>query len=314
MNLLDQLLIHLTIIQGIGPVTIHRLLERVLPNKDELLEIYCFTVSQFQEKFQISQRSAQLLVKGLSERQEFDEEMHLITKNSIKVITFFNDQYPDQLKKITVPPVLLYIRGALSWYTRFFSIVGSRQASAYAQQVISNFVPYLANLQCTIVSGGARGADAMAHKATLKAGGITYAVLGSGLLNCYPAEHDMLFQDIIDNGGALISPFSLRTVPLAGNFPARNRIIAGLSDACLVVQAMEKSGARITAQYTLDQAKEVFVIPGLIYDPLSVGCHQLVKEGAHLVTGVADITEIMYNQWAIKNDEVTDLFEKKVLK
>jgi DNA processing protein len=147
----------------------------------------------------------------------------------------------------------------------------------------------------------------MAHKAALKAGGKTIAVLGSGLLRPYPASNIRLFDEIVAQGGSVISAFNLCMEPLPGNFPARNRIIAGLADGCLVVQAAAKSGAAITAQFALEQGKEVFAIPGPITDPLSAGCHQLIGQGAKLIQCVEDIAcELAINVSTHGTEQIID--------
>jgi len=169
------------------------------------------------------------------------------------------------------------------------AIVGSRKASRYGQMAIERIVPDLVEQGVCIVSGGALGADSMAHTCTLDAAGQTIAIIGSGLLEPYPATNKKLFERMVAEGGALVSPFPLNTTPHPGNFPARNRIIAGMSHACLVVQAAARSGALITAQYALDQGKEVLAVPGMINDQLSEGCHALIRDGASLVTSAQDV-------------------------
>ena len=154
---------------------------------------------------------------------------------------------------------------------------------------VTSFIPELVHNGCSIVSGGALGIDGLAHRATLEAQGVTVAVLGSGLLKPYPAAHKTLFKKIIECRGALVSCFPLLTEPKPALFPARNRIIAGLSRGCLVVQAGIPSGALITAQYAVDEGREVFAVPGSLDNPLSVGCHRLISQGATLVTSASDI-------------------------
>jgi DNA processing protein len=168
-------------------------------------------------------------------------------------------------------------------------MIGSRNASRYAQDVMRRIIPDLVAHGCSIVSGGAIGADTMAHEMALDCQGKTCAILGSGLLEPYPRTNRKLFKRIVDVGGALISPFPLQTKAQPAHFPARNRIISGLSRAVVVVQAKEKSGTRITAQYALDQGREVGAVPGPIDDVLSHGCHALLKEGAHVVTSGIDV-------------------------
>ena len=141
------------------------------------------------------------------------------------------------------------------------AVVGSRSGTAYGKRAIQALIPPLVAQQWHIVSGGAMGIDAFAHQATLQAGGTTIAVLGSGLLQWYPAEHRRLFTEILEKNGTLLSAFPMNMEPLQGNFPARNRIIAGLSRACVVVQAAQKSGASITAKFALEQGREVFAVP-----------------------------------------------------
>ncbi|MGE0206491.1 MAG: DNA-processing protein DprA, partial [Candidatus Babeliales bacterium] len=177
-------------------------------------------------------------------------------------------------------------------------------ADDYAHEAIKAIVPSLVAHGWTIVSGGALGADTMAHEAALSSKGITVAVLGSGLLRPYPTKNKSLFQTIYTEGGAVVSPFPLLSDPLPGNFPARNRIISGLSRGCLVVQAAEKSGASITAHCALDQGRDVFAVPGLLNNPLSHGCHRLIQQGAKLVTSAQDIL-VEYGQ-----DEVQEVSEQ----
>jgi DNA processing protein len=171
------------------------------------------------------------------------------------------------------------------------AIVGSRKANAYGQNSINAIVPDLVIAGYTIVSGGAIGIDTMAHEAAVHCGGKTIAVLGSGLLRPYPSRNISLFKSIVENGGAVVSSFPLTMESLPGNFPARNRIVTGLARGCLVVQAAHKSGALISANYAMEQGREVFAIPGHIGDELSAGCNQIIQEGAKLVTCSADILQ-----------------------
>ena len=185
---------------------------------------------------------------------------------------------------------------------KHIAVVGSRNANHYGQRVINSLVPELVAHNFVIVSGGALGADSMAHRAALDAGGKTIVVLGSGLLQSYPATNVRLFETIINQGGTILSSFSLNRTAIPGNFPARNRIIAGLSHGCIVVQAAQKSGARITAQFALDQGREVFAVPGPVDDELSLGCHALIQDGAKLVNSVDDILQ-EFGQMTVKKGD-----------
>ena len=199
--------------------------------------------------------------------------------------------------------IMLYIQGAdLATFTKCLAVIGSRDADRYGKQVIESLVPPLVEHGWSIVSGGALGADAMAHAATLKAGGKTIAVIGSGLLHPSPTSNLDLFDTILANDGALLSIFPLSMKSRPENFPIRNRIISGLSRGVIVAQGARKSGTRITAQYALEQGRDVFAIPGLIDNPLSEGCHALIQEGAKLISRVEDVFE-EYGE-VMKKDEV----------
>jgi DNA processing protein len=183
---------------------------------------------------------------------------------------------------------VLYWKGTYS-HKPALALVGSRQATSYGLAVTKKLVPPLVKAGYTIISGGAIGVDTMVHEATLVASGTTIAVIGSGLLKPYPAVNKNLFQTIIEQGGTLMSSFPLTMGALPGNFPARNRIIAGLSDASVIIQAAARSGALITAHYALEQGKEVAAVPGPITDELSVGCNFLLAQGATVVCKAEDI-------------------------
>jgi DNA processing protein len=203
---------------------------------------------------------------------------------------FFDVDYPERLAHIHLPPAVLYVRGDTGVLARRSgAIVGSRNANDYAQRVLRTLIPPLVGAGLVVVSGGARGVDGMAHAITSASGGQTVVVLGSGLARPYPAEHRALFDEVLATGGAVVSPFPMMMQAERGNFPARNRIIAGLSEGVIVVQAARKSGALITAQYALEQGRFVGAVPGSIDDPLSEGCHALLKEGAVVIAGVEDV-------------------------
>jgi len=284
-----QTILHLSLIDGIGPVTIKKLAQK--NPKDFLLsDLYALTAGDIVHQFGVSKKTAQKIVSGLQDKAVLERELTLIEKHQISFVTFGFDDYPHLLAEIYAPPPVLYFKGTLiPDEKKTIAVIGSRKAHRYGQQVIAHFVPQLVCQDWTIVSGGAIGADSMAHQETVDSGGRTVVVLGSGLLRPYPASNRRLFDSVLQKGGALISSFSLETQAMPGNFPARNRIIAGLSRGCLVVQAAKKSGARITAQFALEQGREVFAVPGPIDDQLSLGCHALIQQGAKLTGSVEDI-------------------------
>ena len=284
-----EIILHLSLIDGIGPVTIKKLVQEK-PKDFVLSNLYNLMVSDVTQLFSFSQKAAQKIVIGLRDKTDLNKELLLIEKYKIQWTAFGFKDYPSLLSEIYAPPPILYWQGSLCGNEeKTIAIIGSRKAHRYAEQTIKKFVPLLVNQQWTIVSGGAIGADSMAHYQTVQVGGKTVVVLGSGLLRPYPRSNQKLFQSILQTGGALVSSFPLETQAMPGNFPVRNRIIAGLSRGCLVVQAAQKSGARITAQFALEQGREVFAVPGMIDDELSLGCHGLIQEGAKLVGNVEDI-------------------------
>lgn len=214
--------------------------------------------------------------------QEFCEREY------VRLMTINDVDYPIELKQIAAPPKVLYIKGNLPKQTKHIGIVGSRRASTYGLKAAEDFASDLAGAGVVIVSGGAKGIDSAAHKGALQAGGTTIAVLGSGIDVIYPRENAILFDEICKNG-ALITEFAPGTPPIANNFPARNRIINGLTQGILVVEAAKKSGAMITVEFAADEGHEVYCIPGSIYLPNSIGCHSLIKSGAQLVDRPEDI-------------------------
>lgn len=216
-------------------------------------------------------------------------EMETASREGIDIITLDDQGYPEPLRNIYDPPPVLYIKGRLD-KGFLLGIVGSRKASLYGLNQARKIAYDLGSLGASIVSGLARGIDTYAHRGALEAGANTYAVLGSGLLRIYPSENSKIAEKITSQG-AVISEFSLHTRPYAYNFPRRNRIISGLSRAIIVVEAAEKSGALITADFALEQGKDVLALPGNIDSPTSLGCLKLIKQGAQPFVSLDDIIE-----------------------
>ena len=217
-----------------------------------------------------------------------------LTKENIEILTIKDEAYPTQLKEIASAPPVLYIRGDRDILSnKSIAIVGSRKFTEYGRRVTENLTRDLVRAGLTIVSGLALGIDGIAHRAALDAGGLTAAVLGTGIddATIYPREHFNLAKSIIENGGALITEQPPKTPSLKQNFPARNRIMAGLALGTLVIEAAENSGSLITAGFALEQNREVFAVPGDIFSPQSTGTNRLIKNGAKLVTSAADILE-----------------------
>lgn len=209
--------------------------------------------------------------------------------SKIKILTLCDNEYPKLLQEITTPPFILYYKGHFPTLTHSIGIVGTRKATGYGKAVTQNLTTELVKSGFVIVSGLARGVDTIAHKSCIESNGKTIAVLGGGLNKIYPPENIPLADDIAYNFGCVLSEFPPDYPHLAGNFPARNRIIAGLSQAVLVTEAAEDSGSLITARFAADQGKDVFAVPGPINSTLSQGPLSLIKDGAKLVTSVDDI-------------------------
>ena len=222
-----------------------------------------------------------------------DTEMAKLAKEDVKIITIKDKNYPRLLKEIHNPPALLYFKGKFPIKDELtLGVVGTRKITSYGRQITPELVGELVRQQITIVSGLALGIDSLAHQSTLDNNGRTIAVLGSGLdkFNIYPYTNRQLAQKIQERG-AIISEYPLGTPPLKQNFPARNRIISGLSKGVLVIEAPTKSGALITAQFALEQNREVFAVPGNISQSNSAGPNNLIKMGAKLVNSGQDILD-----------------------
>lgn len=227
-------------------------------------------------------------------RQNFRPDSYFLRLREKKIKPVFADDenYPESLKKIDNAPFVLYAKGALAPADELsIAIVGTRLMTGYGGQVTESLVTELVAAGLTIVSGLARGVDTMAHRSTLKAGGRTIGVLACGLDRCYPPENDRLVAEISAGHGAVVSEFPLGMQAVPGNFPARNRIIAGLSLGTVVIEGDKKSGALITARHAAEQGREVFAIPGPVTSRFSAGPAHLIKMGAKLVWSVEDILE-----------------------
>lgn len=212
-----------------------------------------------------------------------------IKENNVKILTYWDKDYPVRLKKIYDPPAFLFYRGDTKILTNpSIGIVGTRVPSSYGKLITERFTTELVENNFTIISGFARGIDTIAHKTTLKNNGITIAVLGNGIDIVYPAENKRMFNDMIDHG-LIITEYPMGTNPDGGNFPKRNRIISGISVGVLIPEAGARSGALITALYAVDQDREVFCVPGPITSGKSSGVNKLIRDGAKLVQGVDDI-------------------------
>jgi DNA processing protein len=220
-----------------------------------------------------------------------DKELEQLEKYNIEAITIESPQYPCMLKEIADCPAVLFVRGKLMPCDELsIAVVGTRRATTYGRQVTEELVRNLALNKITIISGLAKGIDTTAHKTALEANGRTLAIFASGLDIVYPYENAKLAREIMEKG-ALISEHPLGVKPKAEYFPQRNRILSGMSRGVLIVESGETGGALITANFALEQDREVFAVPGSVYSPLSKGTNKLIQQGAKLVSDYMDILE-----------------------
>lgn len=279
-------LLTLHLVPGIGPKLLDALLERfgsasaaLAASADELTDVP-----------HLGPKIARQFRQSLESR-DVDEELKLLAEHGVNVIVRGSPEYPPPLAAITGSPPLLFVRGTIDpAESRCIGLVGSRTCTSLGKRWAERMARDFTQAGWTVVSGLARGIDAHAHHAALEAGGRTLAVLAGGLKKIYPPEHSELANEVAANG-ALITESSMRMEPMAGLFPARNRIISALSRAIVVIEADEKSGALITARHALEQGREVFVIPGPVDGPTWSGNHLLLRQGARFVRNARDVLE-----------------------
>jgi len=273
-------------VSGIGPAKVQALLghfgslDRAWQASDEQLREIGLDIRAIQSFNEI--------------RWTFDLDRYVaqVESSGASVVTWESESYPDLLREIPASPPVLFLRGKFETVDRWaVAVVGTRRLTAYGRQVTHELVSGLVRSGVTIVSGLARGIDAVAHRTALEEGGRTIAVMASGIDKIYPPEHRDLAREIVNGRGVIMSDYPFGAEPESAHFPARNRLISGLSLGVLVVEAGEKSGALITARFALEQNREVFAVPGNIHSPVSLGTNRLIQQGGKLVMRVDDILE-----------------------
>ncbi len=238
------------------------------------------------------------VAKNILTFKDFDsakKEIEKIEKEGVTLLTLNHSEYPPLLLTIYDPPPILYRKGKVDNDPYPVAMVGTREMTSYGKSVAERLAGELARVGITIVSGFARGIDSVAHRATIAAGGRTFAVLGCGIDIVYPREHKKLYDEIVEKG-VIFSEFPMGAHPEPRYFPQRNRIISGLSLGCVVVEASVKSGSLITARFALEHGREVFAVPGSILSETSKGVHYLLQSGAKLVVEVQDILKELLPQ------------------
>ncbi len=283
-----QCIVALTMIDKIGPKTCKSLLERFGGARD----VFRATRQSLCKVGYVGEQAA-AAIRSQQSMRKAEQEIEFALKHSIKIVTWDDERYPRKLREIADSPMVFYCKGDLAAPdVPHIGIVGTRNPSAYGRRIAHEFATYFTRLGIVVVSGLAFGIDIEAHSATVASGGRTIAVLGHGLEQVYPREHTYKANEIVGCGGALLSEFPSGTQPEAFNFPARNRVISGLCDAVVVVEATEKGGALITAKMAFEQNREVFAVPGHIGVSTSVGCNRLIRDHiAKIACGPQDVLD-----------------------
>lgn len=282
-----EALIALNLLPKIGPVRVRRLLEAfgsperiLMARADEVRRVEGF-----------GEELTGVLTKWES-HTDLQGELARIREHGLTILTPADEAWPENLREIHDPPLLLYVKGTVEPRDKSaIGVVGSRKATVYGSQCARKFSFQLAHAGVTVLSGLARGIDTAAHEGALAAKGRTIAVIGSGFANMYPPENAALAERIADGHGAVVSEFPILTVPDKQTFPQRNRIVSGWSQGILVVEAPAWSGALITANMAKDQGRTVYAVPGPIDRVSSLGCNKLIQDGASLVIDAADILD-----------------------
>ncbi|AUJ26694.1 MULTISPECIES: DNA-processing protein DprA [Virgibacillus] len=278
--------IHLSRCRGVT----RRSIQRIIKLDRSLLQLYQMTPSQISHTFSLPLKNATTLYQDLHSQARL-KQLQSEMKNQ-HIITILDKRFPPMLKAIHDPPLVLYGKGNVDLLNDApsLSVIGSRDPSREAKRKTAFIIEPLLHKNWLIVSGLARGVDQYAHEKTLILNGKTIAVLGSGFEHLYPKENQSLYQEIVHKG-LVLSEYTPTTPPAKHHFPERNRIISGLSFGTLVIEAKKRSGTMITVDQALEQGREVFAVPGSIFTEQTEGCHQLIRDGAQMVTNAKDILE-----------------------
>ena len=280
-------------LEGVGPATYHKILnflqEQELTERD-----FWRNTGQSWSKLSLEKKTLES-IKNFKKEYTSYSYWQAVEGKQLRVIFTEDDEYPALLKEITNPPPMLFARGAeLTGKEHFLSVVGSRKMTEYGQQAIGELIPPLVELGKTIVSGFMYGVDVTAQRLALDSGGKTVGVLGFGFDDMYPQSHRRVMTEFLERGATFLSPFAPHVAAVPGNFPARNAVVAGMSEGVLVIEAAERSGSLITARLAGEFGRDIWVVPGSIFSQNSVGATSLINQGAKLVINARDVAELAY--------------------
>ena len=278
--------LRLSLVAGVGPRIRRELLER-FGSPEAVLDA---EPSKLQGVPGVGPKIARNITAA-GDEVDVDGVIALCRQSGVRILTGSDGEYPRMLREIPDPPAVLFVRGGFQPQDALaIAVVGTRHATQYGLRQAEDLGASLSRAGLTVVSGLARGIDSAAHRGALSAAGRTLAVLGSGVLNVYPPEHEKLAAEVVQHG-ALLSESPPQAAPVPGAFPQRNRIISGLALGAVIVEAGDRSGALITARLAMEQGREVFAVPGRVDGRAARGCHRLIRDGAKLVETADDVLE-----------------------
>ena len=301
-------LIALNLINGLGPLSIKRLVERA----EDTEKIFSMKKEDFREIAGISRTAAEKIASS-RESDAYKKEIQYTERENINVLCLMDEGYPKSLKNIYDPPAVLYYKGAMPAEDDVFvAVVGARRCSLYGMRMAEEFSAGMAECGVTIVSGMAQGIDSAAHRGTMRVGGRTVAVMGTGFKHMYPEGSEKLANEICARG-TVLTEFPCDTTPTRSTFPRRNRIISGMSRGVLVVEAAKRSGALITVDFALEQGKDVFAVPGPVGSTTSLGTNLMIQNGAKLVLSAKDVLdEVIPDVLLNDKKQQSDLFAEDI--
>ena len=293
-----EALVALNLLPDIGPVRVRNLLSRF----GSAQAVLAATQADLSQVDKVGFKAANNIIRW-RELIDLDGELRRIDQFGANIVTTDDSEYPALLRQIYDPPLVLYVRGTLRPEDAYaIAMVGTRQSTLYGRQTAERLARQLAASGVTVVSGGARGIDSASHEGALQSGGRTIAVLGTGLDIVYPAENVKLYQRIAEQG-AVITQFPFGRKGDKQSFPIRNRIVAGMTQGTVVVEANRASGALITANFAAEYGRTVYAVPGRVDSPRSAGCHDLIKDGAQLCESAEDVLTEFAHLQAIEPEE-----------